>query len=168
MYIVAGLGNPGKQYEQSRHNVGFMAVDKCGALDIPHTKFVKPQTFMNKSGDALKNANPKKLIVIHDDIDLRLGTIRVSKNSGSAGHKGIESIIKTLKTKDFVRIRIGIQPKSGKPKHVEDFVIKNFTKTEGSLLKKALLNARTALEIILAGNLDQAMNEFNHFRHALR
>src|SRR3989344_1814964 len=169
MYLIIGLGNPGEQYEKTRHNVGFLVVDvlakqwqcdewsfdkKSSSLLADCVKpgftqpgvtqpvlLAKPQTFMNNSGKAVKSLIAKlglakaglakakpSLVVIHDDIDLPLGTVKVSSNRGSAGHKGVESIIQALGTKNFTRIRIGIQPATGKPKDVETFVLKKFTK----------------------------------------
>ena len=146
--IIIGLGNPGKKFEGTRHNVGFMAIDlfaekntfsefklqkKSNALIseriVNSEKIIlaKPQTFMNDSGKAVKELKTKDIIVVHDDIDLSLGKIRISKKRGSAGHKGVDSIIKELKTNDFWRIRIGIQQKK-KPENVEKFVLQKFEK----------------------------------------
>jgi len=165
MILVVGLGNPGKKYEKTRHNIGFRMVDELRSSphfarlrlarvidelslkkerDEKGIVLVKPKCFMNSSGKAVKalinfyKIKPKSLWVIHDDIDLPLGEIRVVKNRGSAGHKGVESIIKELKTKDFNRIRIGICPKTGKPTSVERFVLQNFTKEEEKTIKKAV------------------------------
>ena len=139
----------------------------------------KPQTFMNNSGQAVKNLTIHyslpfiNLIVVHDDIDLPLGKIRISKSRGSAGHKGIESIIKELRSKNFVRIRIGIKPKE-KPadsfvvrrarqntKFLAGFVLKNFTKEEEKTVKKIIRKSSSALKIILSKGLEKAMNKFN-------
>ncbi len=118
----------------------------------------KPQTFMNNSGKAVaslarlsfKLSRAKELIVIHDDIDIPLGKVKVSKGSGSAGHKGVNSIIQSLGTKDFTRIRIGIQPLGGKPNDVENFVLKKFTQLELALLKTSVQKSLEALNIILS------------------
>ena len=163
MFLVVGLGNPGEQYEGTRHNAGFMVLDTCRKSDFLHTRFLKPDTFMNNSGRAVKEKyqNDTQLIVIHDDIDLPLGKIKISKNAGSAGHKGVESIMKEIGTQDFTRIRVGIQPEKGKPNNVEDFVLKQFTKKELPLLQEAIKNSLTALDAILQGNVEKAMNEYN-------
>jgi peptidyl-tRNA hydrolase, PTH1 family len=164
MYTVIGLGNPGEKYTNTRHNAGFMALDALaskGTIEEQNVTFVKPKTMMNNSGDAVKKLSAKHLIVIHDDIDLPLGKIKISVGSGSAGHKGIESIIQQLKTNDFVRIRIGIQPKRGKPKQVERFVLKTFTKEEILLLEAAIQNTVEALDLILKQGVQQAMNQYN-------
>lgn len=146
MILIVGLGNPGKKYKKTRHNVGFQIIDVLKkSFDSAQDKdiiLLKPQTYMNKSGKEVKSLITKykipisNLWVIHDDIDLLLGTIRVSKNIGSAGHKGVQSIIDELKTKNFSRIRIGILPKTGKPKNVEKFVLEKFTNEEKKIVKK--------------------------------
>ena len=178
IFLIVGLGNPGKQYEKTRHNVGFMALDAFaqknefpgfqldkksnaliseGALNDKKILLAKPQAFMNNSGQAVKALYSKfyilysNLIVVHDDIDLALGTIKISVNRGSAGHKGVDSIIKHLKTKNFTRIRIGIQPASlagrpaGKPKELDAFVLKKFSSEELELLRPAIQQACLAM-----------------------
>jgi len=151
MILIVGLGNPGKKYEKTRHNVGFRVVDELAKQKTREFIIAKPQTFMNNSGKAIKallnfyKTEPENLWVIHDDIDLPLGKFKISKGRGSAGHKGVESIIKELKTKDFWRIRIGICPKTGKPKQVEKLVLQNFTKEEEKTLKEVI---KTVIEKI--------------------
>ncbi|MBI1984829.1 MAG: aminoacyl-tRNA hydrolase [Candidatus Wildermuthbacteria bacterium] len=175
MFLIVGLGNPGKEYEHTRHNAGFMALDAFqkehgfpdfklskkhlsliseGILGSTKVVLAKPQMFMNSSGKAVVSlAKPsfsklglaKELIVIHDDIDILLGKVKVSKGSGSAGHKGADSIIQALGTKDFTRIRIGILPKEGKPADVEDFVLRKFSKDETAMLSPAIEAARQSL-----------------------
>ena len=193
MILVAGLGNPGKKYRNTRHNIGFRILDEFQKENnFPTFKLVrkfnsliskrefsgkeillaKPQTFMNNSGKTLKLLIRNKkamaelirienLWVVHDDIDLPLGKIRISKARGSAGHKGVESIIKELGTKNFVRIRIGIQPKSGKPRNPEKFVLQNFTKKEEEILKEVIKKTSQALKTALREGLEKAMTEFN-------
>jgi len=172
MPLIVGLGNPGKKYEKTRHNVGYVAIDAIAAnFQFPIFKFqsifnaqiskkttggqeivlAKPQTFMNNSGASVKSLiknyklETKNLVVVHDDIDLPLGEFKISKSRGSAGHKGVQSIINELKTKDFRRIRIGICPKTGKPQAVEKFVLQNFTKSEEKILEEVIL--KTVKEI---------------------
>lgn len=151
MTIIIGLGNPGDKYQKTPHNIGFEIIDKIAEVnDFPEFKLskkfkaftseknqtilVKPETFMNESGQAVKAIKSfyktNEIIVIHDDIDLVIGKIKLSKNSGSAGHKGIDSIIKELGTKDFERIRVGIQPEKGKPKEVEKYVLRKLKKSD--------------------------------------
>ena len=165
MTIIVGLGNPGKKYKDTRHNVGFQIIDEFAEKNnFPEFKFskkfnalisekdnmllAKPQTFMNESGKAVKKLTETRslqlqrpgLCVIHDDIDLPLGKIRIAKNRGSAGHKGVESVIKEFGTKDFIRFRIGIQPRfqRGKPKNVEKFVLQRFIEEEKKVIKEAI------------------------------
>lgn len=147
MKIIVGLGNPGKKFEKTRHNVGFRAIDELAKQKTRNFIIAKPQTFMNNSGQAVKSlinfykAKPENLWIIHDDLDLPIGEIKIAKNRGSAGHKGVQSIIDHLKTKDFNRIRIGICPKTGKPEQVEKFVLQNFTKEEEKLIKESVEGA---------------------------
>lgn len=144
MILIIGLGNPGKKYKYTRHNVGFQVIDKLAKIKRKGWILAKPQTFMNQSGKAVKalikfnKTKPENLWIIHDDIDLPLGKIRISKGRGSAGHKGVQSIINELGTKDFWRLRIGVSPKSGKPQNVEKFVLQNFTKSEEKIIKEVI------------------------------
>jgi peptidyl-tRNA hydrolase, PTH1 family len=144
MKLIVGLGNPGKKYEGTRHNAGFMAIDELKKYDIEDSILAKPKTFMNNSGKAVKEmvgyykVKPEDLWVIHDDIDLPIGEFKISENRGSAGHKGVQSIIDELGIKNFNRIRIGICPAEGKPERIEEFVLKKFSKKESEGLKEAL------------------------------
>lgn len=196
--IILGLGNPGPEYIKSRHSVGRMVVDllvdKLGNEEWKLNKKIKsleskvmvgqgkkakeillakPETFMNKSGQvaAVYVSGPlarKKLIVVYDDVDLPLGKIRFSFGRGSGGHRGLESIIRSLKSKDFIRLRVGIAPStpSGKVKKppsdkVVDFVIGDFKPAEEKVLKKVLGEAVEALVYLVENGLDKAMNEYN-------
>jgi len=187
MFLIVGLGNPGEKYEKTWHNVGFLAINTFleennfpefkfskklkaelseGFLDKDKIVLAKPQTFMNNSGTSIKllirnwKIKPDSLIVIHDDIDLPLGKIRVVKGRGSAGHKGVESIIKELKNKDFVRIRIGIMPEAGKPKNPERFVLQKLNREE-KLPKEVFLKSALSIEMILKEGLEKTMTEYN-------
>ena len=187
MFLIVGLGNPGEKYEKTWHNAGFLAIDAFsgknsfpefklskkfkaelseGFLDKDKIILAKPQAFMNNSGQSVKllirnwKIKPDNLLVIHDDIDLPLGKIRVVKGRGSAGHKGVESIIKELKNKDFVRIRIGIMPETGKPKNPERFVLQKLNKEE-KLLKEVFLKSVLSIEMILREGLEKTMTEYN-------
>jgi len=115
----------------------------------------KPTTFMNSSGKAVASLTKlsfpqlnlvKELVVVHDEIDLPIGEVKVSKDSGSAGHKGVDSVIQSLGTKDFHRVRIGIQPTTGKPENVESFVLKPFAKEEQDALKESIVDAVSSVE----------------------
>ena len=192
MILIIGLGNPGKKYELSRHNLGFLVLDSFSRKNLFEFKsskkfkskiskgsfgrkrviLAKPQTFMNNSGKAVKlltkshRLDPKNLIIVHDDIDLPLGKLKIVKNRGAAGHKGVQSIINEMKTKNFVRFRLGINPiyktmKQWNNETMKKFVLKKFTKKEKEVIKKVVENCVKALEITLKEGLEKAMNEFN-------
>lgn len=166
MFLIIGLGNPGKKYEKTWHNVGSLVIDELESLGLPDVILAKPGTFMNESGKAVKklvqNSKLKTngLIVIHDDIDIPLGEVKIVKNRGAAGHKGVESIIESLGTKDFIRIRLGVCPPAGKPKNAEDFVLKNFGREEKAT-NEAIKKAAAAVETIIKDGPEKAMNKFN-------
>lgn len=188
MILIAGLGNPGAKYSRTRHNVGFRVLDEFlkennllffklskkfdsliseGKIAGKKILLVKPQTFMNNSGKAIKaltkfyKITSPGLVVIHDDIDLPLGKIKIVKGRGSAGHKGVESIIKELRTKNFVRFRIGIQPSKGKPKDPEKFVLEKSFKDEEKIVKKIIKKSCQALKTALTEGTEKAMTKFN-------
>jgi len=156
MLLIVGLGNPGKEYEKTRHNIGYLVIDELAKQKSNNVVLLKPQTFMNNSGEAVLAAvnfykiKPVDLWIIHDDVDLRLGEFKISKNRGSAGHKGVESIIKKLGTKDFNRVRIGTCPQKGKPEAVEKFVLQNFTKTEEKTIKEVIGRAIQTIRDIVS------------------
>jgi PTH1 family peptidyl-tRNA hydrolase len=192
-----GLGNPGKKYERNRHNYGFLALDHIhelfkisdewtldkksnaliskGELDGQQVILVKPQTFMNLSGSAVATLanfykiNLEDIWLIHDDFDLPLGVIRISKNSSNGGHKGVKSIIDALGTKDFLRFRLGIHPIGKtflsvifkKLTSIEKFVLKNFDKEEIKMAQEAIQRTGQAIKTALKENPEQAMNQFN-------
>ncbi len=181
MKLVVGLGNPGKEYENTRHNTGrIMAglVEKKLA-DKLKIKFVRPDTFMNNSGPAVAKAlagkkTLKDLIVIYDDIDLPLGKIKISFNRSSGGHNGLGSIIKALKSEEFLRIRIGIsgakksaqgelavarKPKGEKA--VIDFILGEFRKSEFETIKKLSQKVAEAVETIFTEGKEKAMSLYN-------
>ena len=185
MILIAGLGNPGKEYSSSRHNVGFIVVDEIAKrlgislkkksfgslfaealLEEQQLMLLKPQTYMNLSGDAVSEAVEffkiplKNVIVVHDEIDLPLGSIKIKTRGGSAGHKGVQSIINCLGDGGFVRVRIGI----GKPiqkSEVVGHVLSGFEKEKKKIMENMVVRAADAvLEIILRG-LESTMNKFN-------
>lgn len=185
MYIIVGLGNPGKEYEKTRHNTGFITLDKLAYkynIDINKEKFkaivgsgiiegekvvlVKPQTFMNLSGEAVYEVldfykeDVKNVIAIFDDIDLPVGSIRI-KDKGSAGtHNGVKSLVKELGSKEFKRVKIGI----GKPSGNIDLighVLGKFSSEEFSVIEKSADNAVDAISLILKDGILKAMNEYN-------
>jgi len=174
MILIVGLGNPGKKYQNTRHNIGSRTIDELESLNLKDVVLAKPRTFMNNSGQAVKSLiqtyftnNTMVLLskyfwIAHDDIDLPLGKIKISKGRGSAGHKGIESIIKELGTKNFVRFRIGICPKTGKPKNPERFVLQNFNKEEEKIVKEAIKKTAAAIEYFLKEGLEKTMSKYNN------
>ena len=184
MYIIAGLGNPGKKYENTRHNMGFIAIDLLAdAYDIKVDKLkfkslvgegriagqrvllMKPQTYMNLSGEALREAvnfykiDPEELIVIYDDIDIPTGTFRIRKKGSAGTHNGMRSVVYQLQTDQFPRIRVGI----GSEKKVDliNYVTGGVTKGEKELLEGALVKAADAAAAIVEKGIDKAMNEYN-------
>jgi peptidyl-tRNA hydrolase, PTH1 family len=188
MIIICGLGNPGKKFENTPHNAGFAALEEMRkSFGFPEFKIskkfiseisegifngkklilAKPQTFMNESGKAVKvvisqyKIPVSDLVVIHDDIDIPLGEIKISQNRGSAGHKGVESIMNFLGNGDFPRIRMGIQPKTGKPERAEDYVLKNFSGDEKKFFKESAEKTVSAAEMVIKNGTESAMNEFN-------
>lgn len=174
MYIVVGLGNPGDEYLHTRHNTGRMMADFI-AEKVDGVKVFTPETFMNKTGPAVAKVvktkkSAEKLIVIYDDLDLPLGTFKISYNRGSGGHNGLESIIKALKTREFIRIRVGIAPvtPSGKAKKrpdgggaLEKYILGEFKKPELEVVKKVSKRVSSAVESIIADGYERAMTEFN-------
>ena len=194
--LIVGLGNPGPKYASTRHNIGFMVVEKVikdllpvGASWQAHKVsnvqicvsedliFAKPQTFMNASGISVKKladyykVPPENLWVVHDDIDLPLGKIRIRQGGGSAGHHGIESILRELGTDMFVRFRLGVgrgklEEKKGTDQYlhrhsVEKYVVSRFTTHEEGKVRKLIKHAAKAVELAFSRGLDRAMNEYN-------
>ncbi|MFZ2763502.1 MAG: aminoacyl-tRNA hydrolase, partial [Minisyncoccia bacterium] len=174
MYIVVGLGNPGDQYAHTRHNTGRLAIEYLEKKELSGVKSIHLDTFMNKSGVGVakiikSKKAAQKLIVIYDDLDLGLGTMKISYNRSSGGHRGVESIIRALKTEEFIRIRIGISPatpsgKLKKPKgdkDVEKHILGDFKKPETETLKKVFKKVSEAVSVIAESGLGPAMTEFN-------
>lgn len=195
MKLIVGLGNPGGQYKDTRHNIGFMVVEKLahelsdGVVWAEDTKkkvatakagevlLVKPQTFMNSSGIAVKalvdfyKLAPSDVWVIHDDLDLPIGKIRIREQGGSAGHNGMESIMKHLGTDRLIRFRLGIgRGKEDIKKHTDrhiryhnviSFVLSRFTQSEAGDMRKLVKHATEAVRIAIMDGIDKAMNRFN-------
>ena len=175
MKLVVGLGNPGKEYENTRHNTGRILVGIIEKkLEDQKIKFITPDTFMNNSGKAVaplikSKKDLENLVVIYDDVDLPLGKIKISFNRSSGGHNGLGSIIKHLKTEEFLRIRIGISPttptgKIKKPKGEEamlKFLLGEFKKPELEILKKLSKTVAEAVETIFSESKEKAMSLYN-------
>jgi len=194
MKIIVGLGNPGKEFERTRHNLGFMVIDEFAKKNrfpkfklkkeflamisekkIGKEKIVlaKPQTFMNNSGKAVKllienwKLKIENLTVVHDDLDIPFGKIKISFGRGSAGHKGVQSIIDEIGTKNFVRFRVGIgmgnnETKNNKAKsNRKDLVLQKFSKKEEKALKRVIDLTCKAIEISIKEGVGKAMSEFN-------
>lgn len=184
-WLIVGLGNPGDKFEKTRHNLGFMLIDllasdfqtlvkriECRSL-IGQTKFenqiielVKPQTYMNLSGEAInclvkkENRDAQKLLVIVDDLALPFGTIRLRRKGSDGGHNGLKSIISCLKTKDFLRLRIGIQPEHPLS-NSKKFVLENFSKKDFETVEKVLERSADAIRCLISEGIDKAMSQFN-------
>ena len=179
MKLVVGLGNPGEEYENTRHNTGRILIgmieDKLQSKKIKfQIKFLTPDTFMNNSGKAIvffikSKKDLKDLVIIHDDIDLPLGKIKISFNRSSGGHNGVSSVIKALKSQEFLRIRVGISPATPKgivkkpkgEKAVLNFLLGEFKKPELAILKKLSKKVAEAVEMIFAEGKDKAMSLYN-------
>ena len=165
-WILVGLGNPGKEYEDTRHNVGREFLLEIGKNLPKKPIIVTPDTFMNNSGYAVKPLVTSKkaaeqLVVLHDDLDLPLGTVKVSFGRGSAGHKGVESIERAVKTKDYIRIRIGISAGKKGGRVAKPDVLSKFKPSEAAELKVAKKSVKDGLELLLTEGLAKAMTEIN-------
>ena len=175
MKLVVGLGNPGKEYENTRHNTGRIIVGIIlQKAEDKKIKFITPDTFMNNSGKAVAPLIKTKkdlagLVVVYDDIDLPLGKMKISFNRSSGGHNGLGSIIKSLKSEEFVRIRIGISPVTPKgvvkkpkgEKAVLNFLLGEFKKPELEIIKKLAKDVAEAIEVIFSESKEKAMTLYN-------
>lgn len=184
-WLIVGLGNPGLQYEKTRHNLGFMLVDllawenqtqvkreECRALigraeiENQRAELVKPQTFMNLSGESVScllkkpERSIEKLIVISDDLALPFGKIRIRPKGSAGGHNGLRSIENCLRTQDYIRVRIGIQPEHP-VNDTKRFVLENFSKSDFETVEKVLVQCADAIRTIIADGVERAMANFN-------
>jgi PTH1 family peptidyl-tRNA hydrolase len=185
LFLIVGLGNPGKEYENTRHNVGFMVLEKISeklGVKVDRIKFkglfgegiwggekvllLKPMTFMNLSGESVEEAlrfykvPSENLIVIYDDMDLPVGRLRIRRKGSSGGHKGMESIISRISSEDFPRVRVGI----GRPKgDVVDHVLGSFGPEEKQAVESAIEAAAEAALTIVREGVEEAMNRYNGF-----
>ena len=186
MYLIAGLGNPGREYDMTRHNIGFEVIDyiadKC-KVKVKKLKFkglyqkteiegedvilLKPQTYMNLSGECIRDFSaffkipPEKIIIINDDVYLDEGRLRIRKSGSAGGHNGLKSIIYQLNSDKFIRIRIGVGKKQAEEQELADFVLSRFTKAQIPILEKAITNAADAVSEIIKNGTESAMNRFN-------
>ncbi len=185
-FIIAGLGNPGKDYEYSRHNAGFLCIDMLcneykfsvdrlkykaliGTVQIEgHNCLVmKPQTYMNNSGEAIKEAAdfykipPERVIVIFDDISLATGTLRIRTKGSAGGHNGIKSIIWQLNSDQFPRLKIGVGDRKDKDTDLKDYVLGKFSKEDIATLKETMTRAVKAVALMVQGETAEAMNKYN-------
>ncbi|TJX15595.1 aminoacyl-tRNA hydrolase [Tissierella creatinini] len=185
MYVVVGLGNPGKDYTNTRHNVGFDTVDilaRRNKIDLNKIKFnavygegrignekvllVKPQTFMNNSGISIREIiqfyklPAQNIIVIVDDIDIEFSTVRVKQKGSAGSHNGLKSIIYHLQNENFPRVKIGIG-KKGPNQELADFVLSRFSKEDRQEIEISLMTAAEAVENIIMQDINYAMNKFN-------
>jgi len=182
---IIGLGNPGKEYENTRHNVGFMVVDYLydyfsfnkwekielnfvseGFIESSKIYLVKPQTYMNLSGKGVKNfldnynLEPQEILIVQDDLDLNLGSIRIRFNGKDGGHNGIKSIIQEIQTSNFYRLRIGIGKPIDKAETI-NYVLGEFTEEEWKILSKVLNKMPEIINTILKEGWDKAQNLYN-------
>ncbi len=186
-WIVAGLGNPGLEYENTRHNAGFLTMDElakqCG-VKLDQMKFksdcgeamlgevrcllMKPTTYMNLSGDAIAAAAnfykipPEQVLVIYDDISLPPGKLRLRRKGSAGGHNGIKSIIAQLGTEEFPRIRVGVGAKPNPQYDLADWVLSKFSEEDMKALQPALEHAADAAKKIVSGDMNGAMNLYSH------
>jgi|SRR5208283_135222 len=183
MWIITGLGNPGVKYSKTRHNIGFRVIEQLsveygiplrardayssakGVIEGREVILLKPLAFMNRSGLAVRHilkkyyAGAENLIVIHDDLDIATGLIRIRRNGSSGGHKGIESIIQEIGARDFIHLKIGI----GRDKEIaaEKYVLSNFKSFEKDVITEAITKSVYAVVLIMTKGIDKTMNEYN-------
>lgn len=185
-YIIAGLGNPGSKYENTRHNVGFRAIDyiaKCINIEVKGIKFkslygvgdinnknvllIKPQTFMNNSGQAITEAMsfykipPQNTIIIFDDISLDVGKMRIRRKGSDGGHNGMKNIIYLSGKDTFPRVKVGVGKKPNPNWDLADWVLSNFNKEDNDTIEKELEKIYQAVNLLVDDKIDEAMNKFN-------
>ncbi|MBF0555521.1 MAG: aminoacyl-tRNA hydrolase [Nitrospirae bacterium] len=179
-WYIIGLGNPGAKYKNTRHNAGFAVVDEIarvygidlkvrgnvergeGVIEGAPVTLIKPLTYMNRSGAAVYSQvrmNSSQSIVVHDDIDMETGRLKVKTGGGAGGHKGVLSIVETSGTRDFIRIKIGVGKDSLIP--VDEYVLMRFPPGEARLIKEAVSQATAAAACVISDGVAEAMNKFN-------
>jgi len=188
MKLIFGLGNPGKRFEDTRHNIGFRIIDKLAELlyidvrkrghaslfgpgNVEGEKVIlaKPLAYMNKSGHAVSSflgyyrVLPEDLLIIYDDADLEIGCLRIRSRGGAGGHRGIESIISCLGREDFPRLRIGIKGK-GRNSQLADYVLKKFDEEERTIVDRVVAEAAEAVQCLIKEGIANAMNRYNRLK----
>jgi len=184
--LIAGLGNPGKDYQVHRHNAGFWFIESLAKnlnskfssqskffgetaiclIGTNKVRLLKPKTFMNNSGQSVKNLSnyyniePEQVLVVHDDLDLTPGSVKIKMGGGHGGHNGLKDIIKALDTNDFYRLRLGIGH-PGSKNEVVDFVLKPPGKTDLMLIEQAIKEAMDVIEPLVSGDIEQAMKQLH-------
>ncbi len=183
MWLIVGLGNPGGKYAKTRHNVGFQVLDELarrmriewkerpeyrmcsGPLGAERVVLLEPLTYMNRSGSAVRpvaekfSVEPENTIVVHDDLDLEAGRLKISKNGSSGGHRGVESVMQCIGSKAFIRVKIGIGRDQDVPP--ERYVLMKFGREETTVIGDAIRKAADSIETIIAEGVDRAMNRYN-------
>jgi PTH1 family peptidyl-tRNA hydrolase len=183
LWLIVGLGNPGTKYSRTRHNVGFQVLDEfagrlrlewkdraeyrtcSGSFGEAGIVLVEPLTFMNRSGSAVRkvadrfNAPPENIVVVHDDLDLDTGRLKIRKNGSSGGHKGVESVIQSIGSKMFIRVKIGIGRDETIP--AEQYVLMKFRRDELAVVGDVVQRAADSIEAIITDGVERAMNGFN-------
>lgn len=185
MYLIVGLGNPGKQYEKTRHNVGFEVIDRLAdqlfasveekkfrgyygkaVIDGQKVILLKPQTFMNLSGESVRSAadfykiQPDHIIVVYDDVSLDVGQLRIRTKGSAGGHNGIKNIIAHLGTQEFPRVKVGVGNKTPRM-DLADYVLSHFSKADQDAMEDAFKEAAEAVKALISEGADRAMNRFN-------
>ena len=187
MFLIVGLGNPDKKYENTRHNIGFEALKHFAGVNnilLNKNKFnaiygektingekvilVMPQTYMNLSGESVGKfasfykISPENIIVLHDDVSISPGRLRIRKKGSAGGHNGLKSIISHLGSDNFIRMKIGVGEPENKDFDLADYVLGKFTKEENEILSPIIKNVSSALNLCISDNVDLAMNRFNN------
>lgn len=186
-FMIVGLGNPGVQYQNTRHNAGFMALDATAkALDIRverarfhaycgegvcagrHVLLMKPQTYMNNSGEAVCGAmrfyklSPEQVLLLFDDVSLPVGGMRVRRSGSAGGQNGVKSILQLSGSDTFPRVKLGIGAKPHPDCNLADWVLSRFSEKELSVMRETAEKAAAAAELIVSGNIEEAMNRYSH------
>jgi peptidyl-tRNA hydrolase, PTH1 family len=183
LWLIVGLGNPGAGYARTRHNIGFLVLEELagrnslefrdrnefrickGSIESKDVVLLEPLSFMNRSGIPVNKiagkhgVSPDNIIVVHDDLDMETGKLKIRKKGSSGGHRGVESIIQNLGSGDFVRIKIGIGRSEFIP--TEEYVLSKFKKEEIPLIKEAIKRAVESVHSIITEGVEKAMNKFN-------